>query len=207
MDTPQQPVKTVIVLGGGSAGFMAALALKVRLPDLRVTVIRSKDIGIIGVGEGSTIALTLFLHDYLKVGMKKFHEVAQPTWKLGLRFLWGPRPWFHYPFSNGMTDRVVTLPKPNAFYCDEEMADEDVVSAMMSRDRVFARAPSGGPKFHNSLAYHFENEKFVNFLERYAAAQGVEILEDTVAEVRQDERGVSGLALKSGRTDTADLYV
>src|SRR5687767_15675745 len=146
---------------------MAALSLKVRIPDLQVAVIRSKDIGIIGVGEGSTLALTRFLHEYLKIGLKKFHEVAQPTWKLGLRFLWGPRPMFHYTFSTGLTDRVVTLPKSNAFYCDEEMADEDLVAAMMSRDRVFTRAPGGGPRFHNHIAYHFENEKFVTFLEGY----------------------------------------
>ena len=44
------PVGNVLVLGGGSAGFMAALALKARLPTLRVTVVRSKDLGIIGVG-------------------------------------------------------------------------------------------------------------------------------------------------------------
>ena len=44
----------VLVLGGGSAGFLAALTLKIRLPQLQVTVLRSKDIGIIGVGEGTT---------------------------------------------------------------------------------------------------------------------------------------------------------
>ena len=38
-------------------------------------------LGIIGVGEGSTVALTKFLHEYLKIGCKRFHEVAQPTWK------------------------------------------------------------------------------------------------------------------------------
>src|SRR3954454_912866 len=94
------PVQHVLVLGGGSAGFIAALALKVKLPTLRVTVVRSKELGIIGVGEGSTIQLTRFLHDYVGVAPKKFHELAQPTWKLGLKFLrWGPRPFFFYTFG------------------------------------------------------------------------------------------------------------
>src|SRR5215210_8326561 len=95
-------VKKVIVLGGGSAGLMAAAALKVKIPSLAVVVIRSKDIGIIGVGEGSTLVLTKFLHEYLRVGWRRFMEVAQPTWKLGLKFIWGPRPYFHYTFGQGM---------------------------------------------------------------------------------------------------------
>jgi tryptophan halogenase len=80
---------------------MAAIALKTRLPELDVLVIRSKEIGVIEVEEGSTRPRTPFLHDYLKIGMKKFHEVAQPTWKLGLRFIWGPRPHFFYTFGPG----------------------------------------------------------------------------------------------------------
>ena len=82
-------VRNVIVLGGGSAGFMAALALKVRLPDLPVRVIHSSDLGIIGVGEGSTVVLTRFLHQYLRVPPDKFFELAQPTWKLPLADLTG----------------------------------------------------------------------------------------------------------------------
>lgn len=201
------PIEKVIVLGGGSAGFIAALALKTQLPELRVCVIRSKDIGIIGVGEGSTIALTRFLHDYLKVGMRKFHAATGATWKLGLRFLWGPRPQFNYTLSSGLTDRVVTLPKSNAFYCGEVMDYEDSISAMMRHDRAFERSPSGGPKFHNCFSYHFENERFVTFLEEYAAAKGVEIVDDTVCETLMDESGVAGLVLQSGTQATADLYV
>ena len=93
-------IKKVLVLGGGSAGFLAALALKTRLPQLQVDLIHSKDLGIIGVGEGSTLTLTDFLHKYLGISLRKFFATAQPTWKLGLRFLWGPRPHFHYTFSN-----------------------------------------------------------------------------------------------------------
>src|SRR5687767_6967268 len=150
-------VQKVIVLGGGSAGFMAAAALKTKAPWLRVVVIRSKDIGIIGVGEGSTVVLTRFLHDYLRVGWRRFMDVARPTWKLGLRFLWGPRPCFNYTFSDGLETKVEGLPRPVGFFCDERMEYEEPVSAFMTHDKVFARRPDGNPHFHTSFAYHFEN--------------------------------------------------
>ena len=131
-------VEKVVVLGGGSAGFMAAMALKSKLPALVVKVIRSKDIGIIGVGEGSTAGLTDFLHKYMEIGLKKFHEVAQPSWKLGLKFLWGPRPYFNYTFGPGLevrSDR--SLPKANGYYCEHDIEYTDPYSAFMTHDRVF----------------------------------------------------------------------
>ena len=200
-------VQKVIVLGGGSAGFMAALALKVKLPALQVLVIRSKEIAIIGVGEGSTGTLTDFLHNYLSVGRKKFYEVASPTWKLGLKFLWGPRPYFNYTFGPGLETRSdPNQAKPNGFYCDDGIEYTDPFSAMMTHDRVFARA-NNLPVPHVHIAYHFENEKFVRFLEAAAQVRGVRILDDTVDHVPQNENGIAGLVLKSGVTETADLYV
>src|SRR6185369_9411983 len=73
---------------------------------------------------------------------------------------------------------------------------------------AFERGRGGGPVFLGlAYAYHFENEKFVQFLEGYASAQGVDIVDDTVAQVKQDEKGVSELLMASGRSETADFYV
>jgi tryptophan halogenase len=200
-------VNKVIVLGGGSAGFMAAIALKAKLPDLDVLVIRSKELGIIGVGEGSTVALTKYLHEYLRIGLGQFHQVAQPTWKMGLKFVWGRRPYFNYSFGPGMSARYTDMPKAIGFYCDEDCEYTDPISSMMTHDRVFERAQGGGIQFHDAISYHFENERFVQWLEGYAGGLGVRTMDDTVQEVRQTEAGVSGLVLKSGRTESADLYV
>ena len=200
-------VDRVIVLGGGSAGFLAAIALKSKLPDVAVSVIRSKDIGIIGVGEGSTIGLTNFLHNYLGIRPKRFFDVARPTWKLGLKFFWGPRPHFFYTFTPVLDRHNAGLPKTDGFYCEPEMENCDRISALMASDRVFERSAGGGPLIHGAIAYHFENEKFVRFLEEYAAASGIAIRDDTVIEVKQDEAGIAGLVLASGQTQSADLYV
>lgn len=200
-------VDRVVVLGGGSAGFLAALALKTKLPALEVRVIRSPEIGIIGVGEGSTAVLTDFLHSYLHVPSKTFHDLAQPTWKLGLKFLWGPRPYFNYTFGPGLEVRSVPeQTKPNGFYCADNIEYPDPYSALMTHDRVFSRT-NGRLTPHQFFAYHFENEKFVRYLETSAAAIGVEIIDETVANVREDERGIAELQFASGRTDSADLYV
>ena len=60
-------IQNVLILGAGSAGLLAAIAIKRKLPALTVTVVRSSDIGVIGVGEGTTPALPIHLFDFLKL--------------------------------------------------------------------------------------------------------------------------------------------
>ena len=111
-------IKRVLILGGGSAGFLAAITLKVRLPELQVEVLRSKELGIIGVGEGTTFSFPNYIHGRLGLDPGEFHRVAEPSWKLGIRFFnWGPRPFFDYTFRPAMTNRWQNLPKQNAYYC------------------------------------------------------------------------------------------
>ena len=204
-------VKRVVVVGGGSAGFLAAITIKARVRDLPVCVIRSQDIGIIGVGEGSTAILTRHLHGYLGIEYPEFYRLAEPQWKLGIRFLWGPRPFFDYSIAPPFDVVYPGLSKPAGYYCDDygdrPLEYAGAGSALMSHDRAFLRRGDGRPHITPFLAYHVENEKFVGFLDRYARRLGVEVVDDTIVEVLQNEAGVAGLRLASGAVRDADLYL
>ena len=196
------------IVGGGSAGFMAAMAVKSRLPHAQVTVIRSKEIGIIGVGEGSTPALVRYLHHYIGVPSADFLRVARPTWKLGLKFIWGKRPSFNFTFSDDqLLGRLPGLPLARGAYCEEDMRFEHVTSALMSMDRAFELSPKGEPVISPHLAYHVENQGFVAFLESFATGLGIAVIDDTIVGVDCTDAGVAALRLASGRIETADLYV
>jgi tryptophan halogenase len=201
-------IQRIHVLGGGSAGFLAAISLKIKLPELQVSVVRSSQMGVIGVGEATTFAFPNYLHGRLRIDPGEFHRQAQPTWKLGIRFLnWGPRPHFDYTFRPQVTSRWQNLPRPNGYYCYEAPEYADLFPALMSHDKAFLRNQYGGPHIGTDVAYHIENRTFVAYLEAYAAGLGIAVHDDLVAEVKQDDSGVAGLVLQSGRTETADLYI
>jgi tryptophan halogenase len=200
-------IGSVIVLGGGSAGFLAAMTLKKKLPELTVTVIRSRDLGVIGVGESTTVAVPRHLHGYLDIDPGEFHRRAQPSWKLGIRFLWGPRPFFDYTFGLQMDWKWNTLPRNNGYYCEQHCEYVDVPSSLMSHKKAFMRQPNGDPLIGRDFGYHIDNQRFVAFIEEKAAEMGIVALDDVLTEARQDEQGISALHLASGSVHSADLYV
>ena len=201
-------IKRVLVLGAGSAGFLAALTLKVKVPGLQVTVLRSKDIGIIGVGEGTTGTVPEHLHRYLGIDVGEFWREADPVPKLGIRFVkWGPRPYFDYVFGHQFNYRFLALPKEVGFYCQDEISDASITAAMMQRNRGCFRGREGAPVLPQQFGYHLENQQFVALLERYVNRLGIPIIDDTVSEVTQDEQGIKSLRLASGSSADADLYL
>ena len=202
-------VKRVVVVGGGSAGFLAAITIKARARDLAVAVIRSKEIGIIGVGEGSTAILPGHLHGYLGIDYREFYRLADPLWKLGIRFLWGKRPFFHYSFESQFEAVREGFAKNSAYYFprDGELGHTGTGASLMTLGKAFLRRTDNTPVITRALAYHLENEKFVTFLEQYALRLGVEIVDDTIVEVQQDDFGVTGLRLAGGATRSGELYV
>ena len=201
-------VRDILVLGGGTAGFLAALTLRRRVPEASVRVLQSSKLGVIGVGEGSLRQLPSFLHDYLGIDPKHFFEEVQPTWKLGIRFKWG-RGDFNYSFAPQLdvTHPHPDLPRPMGYYCFDEMEDHSVASALMRSNFVFLRDKTGGLDIGDDFGYHLDNARLAAFLERHATQQGVTIIDDLVTNVRADDDGVKGLDLESGRSLSADLFV
>jgi tryptophan halogenase len=198
----------ILILGAGSAGLMAALALQRKLPAVKVRIVRSPEIGVIGVGEGTTPLFPQFLFNYLGLDRSTFYRDAEPTFKLGGRFLnWGPRPHFDYPFESTYDTQMPGMSRLNAWYADWDFSHCNVPCAMMATDKIFPRGKDGQPVMMEYFAFHIENVKFVGFLEKAARALGIPIIDGKVKRVERNEQGVAALHLEDGRTLKADLYI
>jgi tryptophan halogenase len=197
----------VIVLGGGTAGLMAALSLRRMLPRLHVRVIHSADIGVIGVGEGTTPLFPNYLLGTLGMDPVRLYAEAQPVWKLGLRMLWGPRPEYFYSFSHQFDARWSDLPKSNGYYCQDDYVPADIPSALMAAGKTASRGANGWPKFHPGYAFHIENERLVGYLTNRCREAGVAFTEGTVEQVERGTAGVAALLLDTGERITGDLFI
>ena len=205
-----QPIRSAVVVGGGSAGFLAALTFRRMLPQIKLAVVHSPDIPIIGVGESTTPAVPVHLHEHLGIDRNEFHKEVRPSWKLGLRFEWGAKdvPHFNYTFDGYLDKRIEGLSKWNAFYCLHNMRDASTFNAIMDRNRSPATMRNGRLSLDPRATYHIPNASFIDFLERKSVASGAELIADQVVGVERNETGgVKSLMLAGGRKLEADLFV
>ncbi|XUU60791.1 tryptophan halogenase family protein [Erythrobacter sp. HA6-11] len=215
MSEPTPP--HVVVLGGGSAGWITACLLhhQWHARGGRVTVIESPEIGIIGVGEGSTPQLKAFF-DHLGIAESEWMAACDATYKLGIRFAgWSEREGFEsyfHPFP-GPTD-VHTLPDferncalaRRGFEVDAH-PDRWFLASRIADDRREPHASSNFP-FAPSYGYHFDAYKLGAFLRDWATPRGVEHRPLKVAEVElADDGDVAALICDTGERITGDIFV
>ncbi len=218
-EEPEGFVRSVGIIGGGTAGYLAALALRRKVPGLRVTLIESPDLPIIGVGEATTPLLPQFLHVDLGLDIHTLFAEVRPTFKLGIRFLWGaPGDGdFNYPFGplHLLEPAVYGEPgTPDLQACSLQslLMGADAVGVYRTDGDEAAENASWTSRLGTAAAYHLDNERFVSYLKRRAAEAGIEHVEATLvdAEVTEDETGereVSALVCSDGRRLGFDLYI
>ncbi|OYV06962.1 MAG: hypothetical protein CFE26_03480 [Verrucomicrobiales bacterium VVV1] len=201
-------ISKLLVLGGGSAGLMAAVTIKRLLPHLDVQLVRSAEIGVIGVGEGTTAVFPSHFFDTLKVSKAEFYRETQPTWKQGIRFEWGPREYFNYTFEFQYDAQRQGMAFANGFYADEDCRDLDSPSALMDRGKAFISGPLGRPLVRGNYAFHIENHRLVTYLEKLAKSSGIGLFEGQLLNVERSSSGdVSAITVEDGRRFEADLFI
>jgi len=200
-------IKNIIVLGAGSAGLLSAIALKRKIPQVNVRVVRSKAIGVIGVGESTTPNFPRHLFDYLRIPRKRFYELAQPTWKLGIKFLWGKRGRFDYTFEPVLDTHWPDMEKPTGYYCRDNFDNVGLPAALMRQDMAFPRQANGAPDIHAWHAFHIENVKFVEILEIIAREAGVEFTEGNMNGHDRGPEGIQAIHLEDGQRLEADFFI
>ncbi len=205
----------VVVVGGGTAGWMTAAGLVGLLPAAcDVTLIESEAIGIVGVGEATLPHLRLYL-ERLGIDERAFMAATDATYKLGIEFRdfgrIGDR--YIHPFGTygrplaGVAfhhywlrrDRAGAVPPIGAF-------SAGVVAAERCR---FERPGSdpGDPTTSFGYAYQFDATRFAPFLRDWAEARGVTRIEGRI--VRADRHGdsVTAVEMDDGRRIEGDLFV
>jgi len=203
-------VKSVGIVGGGSAGFIAALTLRERCPDLAITLIKSPKIPIIGVGEATTAYVPGFLRHWCNLPDREFFREVQPSWKLGARFYWGKLEHFDYAFQNDMILEVPGLSRNCGQYSYLYGGSAAVTTNIMNVERSpFVPQGDGSVSILPEHGYHIENRRFVGYIEKVAKGRGITVIEKTVRDyVLDPETGDLGkLIFEEGDEATFDLYV
>jgi tryptophan 7-halogenase len=200
-------IQSVLVLGAGSAGLIAAISIKRKIPQLDVRVVRSPSIAVIGVGESTTPNFPRHIFEYLGIPRKRFYELAQPTWKLGIKFLWGSRGRFDYTFTPQLDCHFADLAKPTGFYCDDSFDNASLAGALMRQEMAFPRQPNGAPNIHPWHAFHIENKKFVQILEIVAREHNVKFTDGKVTGTEKGPAGIAAIRLDDGQRLTADFFI
>lgn len=207
-----QPITKVIVVGGGTAGFLAALTLKTMLPELDITVVHSSALPPIGVGESTTSLLPEFLHGGLGIDQQSFYLSVRPSWKLGIRFEeWGApnTSHFYYPFDEQPGARAGTLGKEKAYYffADQQVTSHNTALMDLGKSPCLPKS-DGSVGIDRPFGYHIDTRAFIRFLESAAANRGVAILDRQVLRIAVNDGGnVEWLQLDDDTNLRGDLFI
>lgn len=211
--TIASPHQRIVILGGGTAGWLAAALLSRKLgKSASITLVESADIGTIGVGEGTfpTIRTTLAS---LGVREADFLTASDATFKQGVLFNgWrtGTDSYFH-PFNlpyggsePGLLPYWLNQTGYRPAYADAVTAQEQVARAGRGPKRL-EDPDFGGPM---NYAYHFDAVRFAAFLRTVAIAHGVGRVEATVADVVMHDGGdLAALRLADERQVEGDFFL
>jgi tryptophan halogenase len=213
-----RPLKSIVIVGGGSAGWMTAAALAEAVgQSCAITLVESEVIGTVGVGE-ATIPPIRHFNARLGIDEATFVRETQGSYKLGIEFVnWGRQghryfhpfgqygaefdsvPFYHHWMRESLEGRV------------EGPIDDFSMCWAMAKAGKFAH-PSPDRRLIQSTfdyAYHFDAGLYAAFLRRYAEARGVTRVEGKVVDVavRGEDGFIEAVTLDHGARIEGEFFI
>jgi tryptophan halogenase len=209
-DRSRQPVRRVVIAGGGTAGWMTAACLSNTLgKGLDIKLVESDEIGTVGVGE-ATIPTLLTFNELAGINEQEFMAETNAVFKLGIKFEGWRDIGEDYIHSFGITGqdhwtagfqhfwlkgRERKLARAYGDYCLELRAAEE---------NRFAHLPRNGLNY----AFHLDASLYAKYLRKHSEARGVKRIEGKIAEVlRHPDGDIAALKLGDGSVLEADLFI
>jgi tryptophan 7-halogenase len=223
MENWAKPLRRVVIVGGGAAGWMSAAALSAVLkPPYEIRLVESDEIGIIGVGEATIPPIRMF-NGLARIDEAEFLKATQGTFKLGIEFVnWG-RQGERYFHGFGGVGREALWPVDFSQYWLRLRAlgralplDAYVISNMAAKaNRFMLPRPDmkGSPLEALGYAYHFDAGLYAKHLRAISEARGVRRTEGKVVRALLNEEPgpaqghVRAVQMEGGELIEGDLFL
>ena len=215
--------KNILVVGGGTAGWLAALKLQLFYPQTKITLVASEEIGILGAGEGTVPLVTTFLNE-LGISVSDIVKNCSGTIKLGIEF----KNWqegegsFLHGFS--VTDPLDHFPKDivldviESIHSRYKHLDDITFNAKLIANKKtsfsfsntlnFNGPPEDSLNWYGQPALHFDANKLAAYLKDTAVSRGITYIDAKVTEFKLTEtQEISAVALANGSTVETDFVV
>ena len=203
---PATEIKTIGILGGGTAGYLTALALQKMHPAIKTTILESSRIPVIGVGESTTTEIVPFLHRTLGIDPVECFREVEPTIKLGIRFEWGQPGDYHFNFNFYAGHQM------ESFYFEENILNSNWASVLMNQGKIPVLRDDEGNLISMlgqiPFSYHIDNKNLIQYLRKVLKQRKIEILDVEIDKVHLDDKDfVSCLESTDSQKHAFDLYV
>ena len=212
-----QPVVDIVIVGGGTAGWMTAAAMSRLLPaGHRIRLVESDQISTIGVGEATIPSIRAF-NQLLGLDEDEFMRQTQASFKLGIEFVnWG-RQGDSYIHGFGQIGRDQTLAKFYQYWLKMYQLGEAAelgefsINTLAPRHGKFMRPPAdmpNSPLADIAYAFHFDAGLYAKYLRAVSEKQGVRRSEGRIlgTELRADGF-IDALVMQDGERITGDLFI
>ena len=215
------PIQDIVIVGGGTAGWMTAAALSTVLRGrYRIRVVESDEIGTVGVGEATIPQIQRF-NAVLGLDEHEFVRETQGTFKLGIEFVnWG-RLGERYMHGFGRLGQDVwTVPfdqywqRLRAQGRAQPLEQYSITRMAALANRFMPARPDLGnsPLADIAYAYHFDANLYARYLRRLSEARGVQRTEGKITHATRRGEGlhaghVDAVVLESGERITGDLFI
>lgn len=213
-----QPLKTILIAGGGSAGWMtAALCSRLFHGLYEIVLVESEEIGTVGVGEATIPAIKKF-NELLGLDEDDFLRKTQGSFKLGIQFKNWWRQGESYLHGFGVIGQDLGWLRCHQYWLRmRELGragdfDNLSINNAMALSNKFMRARADmaeSPIGHIAHAFHFDAGLYAKHLSTYAQARGVKRREGKIVDVtlRAEDGFVQSVTMDDGEVIAADLFV
>ena len=210
---------SILIVGGGSAGWMSAATLIRKFPDANITLVESDDVPIVGVGE-STLGFIRDWTNYLGLDDKDFIKHTNGSYKLSIKFTDfydKDSGGFHYPFGDPEETHEFNYNDwaLKKLYYPETPASDFVdnfwpIMSLVNENKISTNDDGqlDNFRFDYNTAFHFDATLFGKYLkDHYCIPRGVNHVVGTVENITTNADGIDKIILQDGTELKADLYV